>query len=248
MVNITATILTSMATTITTSSHSHITTTIFLPTTFITTFITTLTTVFPTSTEVGVPFTATFTTSIPTTSIEVINVDVNPVGPLVGIYFLPALMLVPFLYLSFRAHYDQTDVYRFYWHYFWFSISVFTLGFIATVLSWTIPHENYVVHEIWGVHFNIGCDIVTVLGAFAALLCSLKVDLCGRGDDQHLFFLSLLIFLCASMGLFSSVCSLSDIKNTTVAKAGGWFIGGIMWVVGVFLFGISEWIFLHSVN
>jgi hypothetical protein len=148
------------------------------------------------------------------------------------------------------AHWDgeNSSVYDWYWPYFGCSIFVFALGFVATILSWTIQHERYVVHEIWGVHLNIASDIITVGGTIAGLVCSFLVDLLGAGHNQHLFLLSLLIFLCASVGLFSSVCSLYDIKSTTVAKAGGWYIGGVMWVVGVFLFAVVEWNFLQSVN
>jgi len=241
MVNITFTIFTSLNTTVTTTSHTQAMTTLLVPTTFVTTVIRTVTTVFVTTTEIGVPTTATLTSLVPTTTIKVENVNLNPIGPLFGLYILASVLLTSLGYLSFRGHTEITGVY-FWWHWY-LAISAFTwaIGLVATALSKTVVSNNPVIHEFWGVHFNIASDVITVGSALIGLINSFFFDIL-RGKP-HIFGIAVLSFICAGIGLFSSICSLYEIKETEVGKAGGWYIGLLMWLIGLFLFVVNEYIY-----
>ena len=244
MVNITSTVFTSLNTTITTTSHIQVMTTFLIPTTFVTTVIITVTTVFPTTTQIGLPTTTTFTALVPTTTIEVDDVNLNPLGPLLGLYILAVVLLVPLGYLSFRGHSENPNVS--FWRYWYLAVSVFVwaIGLVATALSKTVVSHNPVIHEFWAVHFNIASDSIAVGGALVGLVCSYFVDLLQ--GKPHVFGISVLSFICAGIGLFSSVCSLYQIKETEVGKAGGWYIGLLMWLVGLLLFIVNEYIFRTS--
>jgi len=242
MVNITSTHFTSFTTTITTTSHSHLTTTLFIPTTLVTTIVTTLVTVFPTATELGIPTTATFTNLVSTASIDVQNVNLSPPAPLIGLYILAGCLMVSFVWLSFEAHWKNTH--RFWKYYIWMSTVIWILGLVATILSKTISPDRLVAHELWAVHFNIASDSIAVGGALGGLICSILTDLLQ--GKAHLCALAFLTFICAAVGLFSSVCSLYGIRETPVGRSGGWYIGMLMWLVGLILFSISEHIFVRD--
>ena len=239
MVDMTSTVFTSFTTTIITTSHSHLTTTLFIPTTLVTTIVTTLITVFPTATDLGIPTTVTFTTIVPITSIAVRNVNLNPAGPLVGIYLVAVSLALIFGFLNIAGHRDNQKLF---WNYYMYASAViWVFGLIATILSKTVPPDNEVVHELWAVHFNIACDVIAVIGAGFGFIWSIITDLLE--GNHHLFALTFLTFVCAAVGLFSSICSLHEIKETAVGKAGGWYIGMLMWLIGLVLFFISEYIF-----
>ena len=58
--------------------------------------------------------------------------------------------------------------------------------------------------------------------------------------DMRCFVLSILIAALALMGFLSSLASTFGLSRTAFGHIGGWYVGFVCWVVGSFLFFLSE--------
>lgn len=141
------------------------------------------------------------------------------------------------------------------------SIINIVLSGIATILSDLSFDGDLTAQAIWGQHFNIGTDLVTLVGSIVQFcLVGKKTEWTrrhsidrGRSQNRALWFhdcrafiLSILVLSLSILGILSSIASTYTPSETHFAKIGGWYVGMIAWIVGSFLFVVSEFELIYD--
>ena len=109
--------------------------------------------------------------------------------------------------------------------------------------------------NIWGAHFNVTTDIVSVFGAMVGFIIVGKETRWttrhtireGGTEDRNLwirdcrtFLYSILVLVLSLLGILSSLASTYHLSQTKFNKIDGWYVGLVCWIVGNFLFMIGE--------
>jgi hypothetical protein len=225
-----------------------------VPTITLVTITTQISTSHVVSTYIYVPSTIISVNVHPTPTTYVHDIDVFPLHSRLLAYFL--FVLYGLFYAWFLG-FTHVGVYNkaTYAGFFMFSVINIIISGVATILS-ALPFDgNISAKVIWGEHFNVGSDVVTVMASIInvwAIGVETKwtrrhtagaggtADAARRLKDCRSLLLSVLVLVLAALGLLSSIASLYNASDTNFAKLGGWYVGMIFWITGSFLFVLGE--------
>ena len=191
-----------------------ITTNIVVPITITTSITTQSTTVFPTIafTPITYSITTTIETSYPTT----LNTNYFPPKAGIPIYVLCGIASIVYFVLTFT--YCKTwspsvtlnDMYKI------SAIVVITFGFVVTIISANLD-EDTPRDNIWGAHFNVAVDIVSISGCLAGVAAVFWKYKNQYGWKFLGASVNAIFGLCAALfGMFSSIGSTHDMKGKSV--------------------------------
>jgi hypothetical protein len=108
------------------------------------------------------------------------------------------------------------------------------LGLTATILS-SMHQDLEVWYNIWGAHFNCGCDAINTSGALV-MFDGIRHNVGVPRNWRHLleWINGSVATACALLGLLSSISSTYGIKHTSLGKhLSPWPIGLVCWVIGL---------------
>ena len=215
-----------------------ITTNIVVPITITTSITTQSTTIFPTITFN--PITYSVTTTIETSYPTTLNTNYFPRKASIPIYVLCGIASIVYSVLTFLYCKTDTpsvtlnDMYKI------SAIVVLTFGFVVTIISANL-NEDTPRDNIWGAHFNLAVDIVSVSGCLVGVI-AVFWKYKNQYDWKFLGALVNAIFaFCAALfGMFSSVGSTHDMRGEPFGKTfGPWYVGFTCWVIGVISFCVG---------
>lgn len=105
---------------------------------------------------------------------------------------------------------------------------LFALFSLASTITSTRKYDTPASSDIWKAEFNVGTDIITVVGC----LCTIIILVCKHANVYG-YILAGLGLAAAIMGLISSVASRNEHFGTPFSGVAQPWVGGVCFVVGV---------------
>ena len=94
--------------------------------------------------------------------------------------------------------------------------------------------------NIWGNHANLAIDVVTMLGVFGCVWgAAKKHGLKKTKPVVRVWIIVVMTFCAALIGMLSSAGSIYRPEGNGLREMRFWWIGGIMWLIGVVMFAVG---------
>jgi hypothetical protein len=113
------------------------------------------------------------------------------------------------------------------------------VGLAATILSALHFHGNIATKNVWGTHFNVGADTITVSGALVYIFMFINETKISNWNEKEITILliNILSFFLTVLGLLSAISSLYSLPSISFdIHFGEWYVGMVFWITGAFAF------------